>query len=242
MQRILAIIFLFVPGSSHFSQFRCTLAAAIVFFYASFTNCGAQVSDLEISVPRAKAAVIDGVLSPAEWDKAYDIKVSEASHIRLMHDGKYLYIGLSDKRSVIGSIQVDRGDKIEVLHSSASLGKAVYETKGNYWKLIRNFTWLCKKDDDAVRFKAAQEKHLLEESWLASNMSSGNPGEMEYQIAIPEGLLRMAITYITIPEGKTIQWPSALEEETRYVPLLTGNPPGLAAFSPEHWLTVRAYQ
>jgi hypothetical protein len=73
-------------------------------------------------------------------------------------------------------------------------------------------------------------------------MSSGNPGEMEYKIVIPEESLRMAITYIAIPERIFIQWPLALEEETRYVPLLTGDPPKLAAFSPDRWVTLKISQ
>jgi hypothetical protein len=218
------------------------LISGCLFFLILFDCIAQQSGSLEISVPKANSPVVDGVLSPGEWDNATKIKVSDTYYIRAMHDGIYIYIGLSDTRQVIGSMLVDRGGRIDILHSSASLGRAEYEKSGPYWKLAKNFTWLCKQDADAVRFKAAQDKHLAEEGWLASNMNVGKHGEMEYKIAMTAASLRMAITYVTIPEGKFIQWPTTLEEDTRYVPLLTGNPPGLAAFTPERWLTFNASQ
>jgi hypothetical protein len=99
-----------------------TLAVGILFFGTWLSICIAQKLDSPstIIVPKAKAPAIDGVLSPGEWDMAHKIRVSESSQILVMHDGKYLYLGLSDTRQVIGSMLVDRGSKIEVLHSSAS--------------------------------------------------------------------------------------------------------------------------
>jgi hypothetical protein len=54
---------------------------------------GSTRSEATISVPRARAVVIDGTLEEAEWRGSAVVRRREGE-VLLRHDGKYLYIGV----------------------------------------------------------------------------------------------------------------------------------------------------
>jgi len=195
---------------------------------------------LTIDVPRGDPPTLDGALLPHEWASAREATISETSELLLMHDGEYLYLGIRAGEVGVGSICVDQGDRVKVLHSSMALGTAVYEQREDDWRVSSRFSWSCSDASDSPQAQAERTEHLETYHWLASNMSMGNPGEMEFQIAMPEGELRLAVTYLQASGGggeEIAWWPADLPHGgCRDVNLIQAHEPNVLQFSPENWV------
>ena len=193
--------------------------------------------NLSIEAPQGNPATLDGILSPGEWDDARVEELARGGELLLMHDEGYLYLGIRSRVLGYGSICVAQGDQISILHSSAALGTAVFEKDENDWKRTRQFAWCCRSLTD----HSQREEHLQQEGWSASIGYLGTPEEMEYQIAMPEGALTLAMVY---QEGRGLGsaywWPEHLDDDCRGIVLLSGDPPERLQFSPEKWMTVTA--
>lgn len=201
---------------------------------------------LTMTAPRGNAPTLDGILSPGEWDSARRETLSDDSELLLMQDGEYLYLGiranlkppegLKENQCVtMWTVYIERGGKISVLHSSASLGTAVYTRTDSDWKRTRTFDWVLRRE-------AAQEqrKQFLEtEGWLASLCATGKLEEAEFQLAIPEGSLRLAVAFPLPPTyAKAALWPAGLDDDAGNIRLLEGNAPARLRLSLERWMTV----
>jgi formylglycine-generating enzyme required for sulfatase activity len=194
-----------------------------------------------LAVPAGAPPVLDGVLAPGEWDGAMQDRLSDDSQLFLMKDGDFLYVGLrtNSTGSGVGSLCVDHGDKVAILHSSAALGKAVYENTQGGWQKVRDFQWRCRSTGSSPSAQAERNAFLEEEGWLASNGRMGLPQEVEYQIALPKGSVRLAIAYLGPPDfDSVIWWPPDLEDDCRNPRMLQGPIPGDAHFSPETWTSI----
>lgn len=86
-----------------------------------------ESKDLEIIVPDGNEATIDGVLSPDEWNPAYQTELVGGGELLLMHEGGYLYLGIRAKPEPVTSICLDQGDRVSILHSSVAMGTAIYQ-------------------------------------------------------------------------------------------------------------------
>ena len=86
-----------------------------------------ESKDLEILVPGGNEATIDGILSPEEWDPAYQTELVGGGELLLMHEGGYLYLGIRAKPEPVTSICLDQGDRVSILHSSVAMGTAIYQ-------------------------------------------------------------------------------------------------------------------
>jgi hypothetical protein len=194
----------------------------------------------EIYAPKGGTVTIDGIFAEGEWDKALNIDLS-SGELLLMHDGGYLYVGIRSESLGLGSICVFWEDMISVLHSSAALGTAEYEPTDQDWQKIRNFDWTNRDTSNSERALEGRAEHLEREGWLASNGLMGNANEMEYQILMTEGRVHLAVTYLLSPEYETTDyWPQSLGPGCRDFEPMPGDPPDMASFSPETWITVIA--
>jgi hypothetical protein len=206
------------------------------------TGCRqASAEDLTFDAPRGNPPSIDGTLSPGEWADARRIELA-SGELLFVSDGDYLYVGIRSEVLGLGSMCVCWDDEISVLHSSAALGTATYVgTGGDDWERTRAFNWTCRDTSQTERAREARQRHLKEESWLASNGNMGEPGEMEYQIAMIDGKVQLAVTYLKGPNFNTAAvWPTTLEDACREIELLQGEAPDSANFAPETWMTVTA--
>lgn len=185
--------------------------------------------DLRLDVPLGNPPSIDGKLSPDEWSGARTVNLADGE-LLFMHDGTYLYLGIRSHVRGLGSICVDRGDRVAVLHASASLGTSIYERSSEGWERTRDFAWT-----------RSYGSHLEREGWLASDANMGVGGEMEYQIMMPEGAMRLAVTYLKGDDftSPTV-WPAHLADDCRKIELLQGYAPTRMQLSPETWMTVVA--
>ncbi|KPL21347.1 MAG: hypothetical protein AMJ93_09880 [Anaerolineae bacterium SM23_84] len=235
---------------------RLALAATAVIALALLAGCGGGEptplatpaptdtpvpQDLSISVPRGTAPVLDGTLSPDEWPVAYQADLTPSGRLMLLHDGQYLYLGIRGSTDSVGSVCVASGDVISVLHSSLGLGTAAYEHVEEGWQRIRSFSFTWWDTSDSTKAHQQQAEFLLAERWLASTIGTGSPGEMEYQLALPEGPLRLAVTYFT-GDGtyeKIVRWPEQLDDACMNTSLIQGRAPRMIGFHPEQWVAIR---
>jgi hypothetical protein len=184
---------------------------------------------------------IDGTLSPGEWDGARQVELPGGGQLLFLHDGDYLYLGIRAAANPLGSLCLDRGDEVAILHSSAALGTAIYREDGQGWQRTKDFSWDCRSTGDSAFAQRQRDEFLQREGWVANNGRTGTPEELEFQIAVPEGedSLRLAVTYLQAPDyGSVIWWPPELDDDCRNIQLLRGPVPERLQFSPETWGTV----
>lgn len=194
-----------------------------------------------LAIPLAPAPAIDGVLAPEEWNNALRARFSDGSTLLLMQDGDYLYLGVRARVSAVGVVSVclDRGRDVAVLHSSAALGTAVYELAGEGWDPTRTFSWECRETDDSPAARHARQTFLEREGWLANNGNTGTPGQIEFQIAMPAGALRLGVAYVgPLSEYAPTYWPAGAADDCRSAELVRGDTPVDLRFRPESWMTV----
>jgi len=181
---------------------------------------------------------LDGTLSPGEWDGARREVFSDGSELLLMQNGGYLYLGIrAHIRNVsVWSVCLDRGDEIAVLHSSAALGTAVYKRTESGWQRARTFAWTLRDTSNSETAHQGRKQFLEEEGWLASLGTMGKPEEVEFQLAMPKGMLRLALAFL-LPPGfdKAAYWPAGPDDDPGNMDLLRGDAPAQARFSPEQW-------
>lgn len=190
-----------------------------------------------IIVPVGNTPTIDGSLNSGEWEAALVEYFADGSELHLMQADGYLYLGIRSKtpEMIASNVFIQRDDEVEILHTSAALGTAIYIKELDGWHQIKDFTWKCRDTSDSDNAKAEREKFLLEEGWGGVNSRIGTPEELEYRIKIGEEPMRLAATIIrTSPPYEKIPWPSDLEDDC-----IKNTPDGLPEtmdFSPEDWM------
>ena len=196
-----------------------------------------EFPNLSVEVPQGTPATLDGILSPDEWNGACTKDLAGGGELLLMHDDGYLYLGIRSRTMGYGSVCIAQDNQISILHSSAALGTAVFEKDEDDWRRTRQFSWCCRSRTD----NSQREAHLQQEGWSASIGYLGTPEEMEYQIAMREGTLTLAVVYQEGPNmDSALWWPKSLDDDCLGLVLLPDNPPERLRFSPEKWMTVTA--
>ena len=197
---------------------------------------GAEIASPLVTVPVGIAPTIDGTLSPGEWDSATVESFADGSQLFLLQAGEFMYVGIRAHESglIAGNVFISRGDQIEILHTSAALGTAIYQQGVDGWQQTQDFTWRCRNTGDSEAAKAERTEFLQNEGWLAANGLMGTRNELEYQIKIPDQDFRLAIVYIkaTYPYDK-VPWPANLNDDCAQPS--SGELPAVMQFSPAQW-------
>ncbi len=191
--------------------------------------------DLDIAVPQGPAPKIDGRFSTGEWDGAFISRFSDGTELMMLQDGGYLFIGIQSRAMGVGSVCVKRGDQIWILHSSAALGNAIYKKTDDGWRMIEGFEWCCRG-----RGPNAEQQGLLDEkNWTASIGSMGKYDEMEFQIAMEEEPMSLAVAYYFSRNDIPI-WPPSLEDGCNSFEVVDGTPSGSVQFDLDAWSSLTA--
>ena len=196
--------------------------------------------DLIITIPNGNPADLDGTISADEWKNAKQESFSDGSELLLMHNEGYLYLGIraNTPGMIVGNIFIDQNDQVSIFHSSAALGTAIYEKRSDGWEQIQAFSWRCRSANNSPSAKAEREAFFQQEHWLANNSRMGTAQELEYKIAMPEGLLRIAVSFTRASDTSTrIYWPTSLVDDSTVQP--QGEYPTTMQFSPATWMTVK---
>jgi len=201
-----------------------------------------EVEASEIVVPAGNEAIIDGVLSADEWEAAIQIDLDDESQLFLMHAGGYLYLGMRGKPEPVTSICLDQTEQVSILHSSAAIGTAVYQIGDGVWELVREFEWCCRETTDSPQAQEALGTYLQDEGWVANNGRVGVLEEIEFQLAMPDISLRLAVNSIGPPYYRSVlSWPNDLADDCGSLEMITGSIPEQAQFSLEEWVTLSIF-
>ena len=147
-----------------------------------------------------------------------------------------LRIVVSGGKPGIASVFVANHDVVNVLHSSAALGTAVYKRDGRRWKLVRGFEYSCRDPNDI----AARQRFFAREGWL-SDVSSRPIRQRVFRLGnklIGRGA-RMAIVHFVFPKGVKVQSASARDDPSN-PEILRGQTPALLSFDPATWMQANA--
>ena len=95
-----------------------------------------------------------------------------------------------------------------------------------------SFSWCCRDGSDPEGRLALLE----EEGWQADMRFTGNPGKVEYEIAMPWAGAMVAVSSIRSDED-TCLWPADLSDEARLQ--LIGVPPPTRVFNTAEWAVLQ---
>jgi len=216
----------------------------IIIFAAAWllVSCGSPEitasQGLSLEIPSAERPILDGTISPEEWSGAYQTELSGGGELLLVTADGYLFLGIRTKPDPVISICLDRGREIAILHSSAALGTAIYKQGENTWNQVQGFAWSNRFATNSPEAQSDRESILKRDGWAASTGRMGTPEDVEYQITIPKGVIRLAVSAIGAPDYEEVAiWP-ADAAGCGNIQLLGGPIPDSAQFSPEGWMTV----
>lgn len=135
---------------------------------------------------------------------------------------------------IAGNVFISRDDKIEVLHTSAALGTAIYQKNEDNWQQIQDFSWRCRNTGNSESALEERAEFLQDEDWLAANGRMGTPNELEYQIKISGQSSSLAVVFSksSYPYEK-VPWPANLDDDC--IKPTTGGFPNILEFSPDQW-------
>ncbi len=213
---------------------------------------------LVLYAPPGNPPILDGKLAPGEWDGALRQEFTDGGELLLMHSDGYLYLGIHANFDMPGgavaSVCLARGDQVFILHSSASLGTAIFQrddsspANGTQWQATQTFEWALNK---VIGYSAQEEQQrqqfLQENHWLANLGTMSSSEEFEYQIALPDEPFSIAAAYLLPPRASKLQaawWPASLADDCHKITLLQGDSgqrsstPLRLKFAPETWATV----
>jgi hypothetical protein len=192
-----------------------------------------------IPVPAGTSPVIDGTITTEEWQGARRELFSDGSELLLLRHEDDLYLGIRAKGQamIAGNIFINRGDRITILHASAALGTAEYRKDGEDWRIVRNFSWRCRRTDSGKEAMAERDAFFREEGWIASTSRMGTPEELEFRIQRAAGPLRLAMDFLRASDPTVkVPWPAALDDDC--LKPTPGGLPTTLRFAPEKWAMI----
>jgi len=200
--------------------------------------CAAPAAE-GIAVPADSPPVIDGTISPGEWDRARVEHFADWSELLLMHADGALYLGIRSvtEEMIVANVFLDLGEEIAILHTSAALGTARYARGADAWHLTQDFDWCCRSTLETPAAQAARDAFLQSDGWTSINARVGAPDEVEIQIEIPADTMRLAVNILrsSNPDEKA-PWPADLDDDC-ILPTPGGLPESLH-FAPETWALI----
>lgn len=180
--------------------------------------------------------VIDGVLDPGEWDRAQQYFFADGSEIYLLYIDNHLYLGISatSDEMITANIFLSRGEEIEILHTSAALGTAVYQPEGDTWRKTQDFEWCCRSRFDSEEATAARMTFFDQGGWLGVNSFLGNENELEYKIQLDGSENYLAVNFLrTDGSERKLVWPTDVIDGPAQP--IDGGFPDTLDFFPETW-------
>jgi hypothetical protein len=158
-------------------------------------------------IPAGAAPVIDGRITAEEWADAALTYMDDGTELSWLSSDGYLYLAV--RADAVGSVNllVATSGEVRILHSSAALGSAVYEPDTEGWLLAQDFSWCCRSTTDAD----SRHQLLADEGWQANIGFAGEAGEVEFQVAMSESPVSLAVSYVRA-DGSVSFWPDGLDQ------------------------------
>ena len=183
--------------------------------------------------------VIDGMLQTREWDQADLHYFEDGSELYLLHSDNHLYLAIkaTSPEMITANVFLASGERINILHTSAALGTAIYQPEGDTWRQTRDFEWCCRSTIDNGSARAVREAFYHTENWMGINSFNGNKNELEYKISLSGSEEYLAVNFLRVDhiEDKYV-WPVGISDGPAQPTI--GRFPETLDFSPENWLNL----
>jgi hypothetical protein len=215
-----------------------TLTTFIVLTGCTTANPALESLEITLTADRVgdDSPVIDGVLDPGEWDHADIFYFEDGSELYIDQDGEYLYLAIRSilDEMIAGNVFLKNGDKISILHTSAALGTATYQSDAKSWRKIQDFEWCCRSRIENEPARKEIEIFFIQDGWLGINSFLGNENELEYKIHLSGSVQNLSVNFVSADNPDRIQvWPVGLTDGPAQ--LLKGEFTEIMEFSPEDW-------
>jgi hypothetical protein len=191
-------------------------------------------TELSIEVPAGSAPAINGRFSDGEWQGAKVVPLTGGGEMHLLHAEDYLFLGIRGPAHGIGSICHYQNGKISIMHASAGLNTSIYESGTQDWERITAFFGCCQDLPESMQ----RDEQLKDQGWVANLVTKGDPNEMEYQIALGEGDIILAVTYILTDSPTFVWWPEGLDDDCGKHEITPGEDGSILQFAPETWVKI----
>jgi hypothetical protein len=200
---------------------------------------------VDVSRVAPTAVVIDGVHSPAEWDRAASVSLADSTILRFQHDGRHLFFAIAASRRGFASVCTARGDSVRVLHASAALGSVTYTGRGDTFSSPDTaFTYGMRGTDTTEPARAERRAYLAQHGWVSTTVNMGRSVVHEMQIALDQldRPPRIALGYFVIGATTSIvAWPGSMSASDGCVAmrLVSGYVPTGLQFTSADWAELR---
>jgi hypothetical protein len=192
---------------------------------------------LSLEIPHGIAPTVNGRLSEGEWTGAEVVPLSNGGELHLIHADGYLFLGIRGDEESIGSVCHYSAGEISILHASAGYTTYKYNRTDEDWQLR---AMIIGSYHMQLPESLWQEQHLIDYGWTSSLSNNGNRNEYEYQIALPEKDLILAVASVfgfgdsTFLDFET--WPDNLNDDCGRMELSSVTPDlSRLHFTPETW-------
>ena len=229
--------FIALLGFTDFAQSNTVYHKSV----ATVTTAPLINSATPFEIPKGTNITVDGKINSEEWQDALSQDLKNGGNIKFKHDGEFEFDAFQAGKLGLAHVYLrnkkDNNYIFYVLHSSASLGMAVYQEAGLIANLLQKFGWELK--DHATNAKASSE-YLKTNGWLA-NVSAPPSAEKKYKISIKfrDGeVFQLAAVYVGNPMSPQY-FPTTLADDTLKMELLFGGNPANLSLKNEQWATLK---
>jgi hypothetical protein len=185
---------------------------------------------------QSPAPVLDGTITPGEWDHATHVTGSTGLEVHTSVTDTATYVAVRGTGAGFPHIALMHGDTVLILHASAALGTARYAGAGDSMRLVQPFAYSVRRTGMDVEAQAERDAFYLREGWVATTARMGAPGETEFKIARSRGGPGQPIAVAYWSERSGVQhWPAALADAVVVERVVQGHLPEEAVFFVAEW-------
>jgi hypothetical protein len=169
-----------------------------------------------------------------------DTAMEGGGNVVIRRDGDVLQVTVTGPRAGLASLCVGDASRVRILHASAAVGEALYESTDNGWTLSRGFDWKLR---DAARTGAPgveqREAFFDAAGWTANPSRSGAP-RRDFRIRLSGDIRYVGVTfYATEAPDALSYWPASMNDDCRQVKVAQGFLPDTLRFTPSAWYQVQ---
>lgn len=188
-------------------------------------------------IPKGAAATVNGVIGDAEWDDAASIVVGGAT-VWLKHDGTDLFVAVRGLAPIIANVCVERGDTVDVLHGSGSVGFARFGPGPNRARLA-DFVWALRDGSPEARSDSARDAYYAEHGWVGTTVGL-EPKEREFRVGLRRlgSPPRLTVAVLNLLSASVLSWPGVEGDGCADQAMLMGRA-SASTFHPENWAPLR---
>lgn len=185
------------------------------------------------------APVIDGRLSPHEWDGGRHYAMTGGGEVHLLQRSDALYVAVVGPEPGFPTVCVGNDAAIEVLHASAAQGQVRYIRRGARWTPYADrFVYLLRQDAQGDQAPpAARSAFYAANGWIATS-SRSHQRVREFRLRMRPGRARITVGFLALPSMRIYRWPEGAGDGCSDLRLLQGNVPDRLDFRPSAWAPI----